>query len=240
LDSFSIRKALIDSVDDLNFPIKSVLVGEHLTAVETRSLGISATLRNNSDTNQISEAKNKNEHLTTAGLLQLLNSESCAESSIGLACLNSLIKKPDKYFISNAFTLIQDMSASKKIGLIGRFPFSAALMKQGAKCYIFEFDPHGDELPADSIPHYLPQCDIVIITGQTISNGTIDHVLKYATAAYKILLGPSAPLSSVLFDFGIDMIGGAWVRDAEQVKYHIASGASFRHLPGIELLTMMR
>ncbi|MDD2999427.1 MAG: DUF364 domain-containing protein, partial [Candidatus Riflebacteria bacterium] len=48
-----------------------------------------------------------------------------------------------------------------------------------------------------------------------------------------IVVGPSVPLSSALFDFGVDVIGGAWVEDEEEVCRKIAQGGAPRHLNGL-------
>ena len=45
-----------------------------------------------------------------------------------------------------------------------------------------------------------------------------------------ILVGPSVPLSPVLFDYGVDVIGGAWVEDEPDVYKKILQGASPRNM----------
>ncbi len=58
----------------------------------------------------------------------------------------------------------------------------------------------------------LPQADVVAITGTTLINHTIDELLAFcSTQALIGLLGPSTPLSSLLFDYGIDVLCGASV-----------------------------
>jgi uncharacterized protein (DUF4213/DUF364 family) len=54
------------------------------------------------------------------------------------------------------------------------------------------------------------------------------------------MLGPSTPLSPVLFDHGISVISGAQVVDVEAVLRTISQGATFRQVEGVRLLTMTR
>jgi uncharacterized protein (DUF4213/DUF364 family) len=58
--------------------------------------------------------------------------------------------------------------------------------------------------------------------------------------AYVIVLGPTAPLSPVLFDYGVDVISGTKVINPETVLRHVSQGATFRQMKGVRLLTMKK
>jgi uncharacterized protein len=56
-------------------------------------------------------------------------------------------------------------------------------------------------------------------------------------------LGPTTPLSEVLFDYGIDFLSGTRVADPEKVLKSISEGCHFRQLKkrgGVELLTLAK
>ena len=53
-----------------------------------------------------------------------------------------------------------------------------------------------------------------------------------------MLLGPSTPLTSVLFDYGVNVLSGVMVTDQDMVVNMISQGASFKQLRGVRLLTM--
>jgi hypothetical protein len=56
-----------------------------------------------------------------------------------------------------------------------------------------------------------------------------------------VMLGPSTPLSSVVFDFGISVLSGTWVADPERVLRSISEGATFQQIKrrgGLRLLSM--
>jgi hypothetical protein len=72
-------------------------------------------------------------------------------------------------------------------------------------------------------------------------NHTIEPLLGYCRPeALVIVIGPTVPLSSVLFDFGVDIISGARVADPALVLRQVGEGAGFREMRGIRRLTMRR
>ena len=87
----------------------------------------------------------------------------------------------------------------------------------------------------------LPQADVVGITGTAFTNQTIESLLSLCDAnAYVVVLGGTAPLSPVLFDYGISAISGTRVIDPETVLHCVSQGATFRQIKGVRLLTMER
>jgi uncharacterized protein (DUF4213/DUF364 family) len=58
--------------------------------------------------------------------------------------------------------------------------------------------------------------------------------------AYVVILGGTAPLSPVLFDYGIDATSGTRVIDSETAMRCVSQGATFRQIRGIRLLTMKK
>jgi uncharacterized protein (DUF4213/DUF364 family) len=55
-----------------------------------------------------------------------------------------------------------------------------------------------------------------------------------------LVLGPSTPLSPILFDHGAHLLSGSVVEDIESVLRAVAQGANFRqvHQQGVRLVTM--
>ena len=54
------------------------------------------------------------------------------------------------------------------------------------------------------------------------------------------MLGPSTPLSPVLFDYGLDTIGGAVAEDTEIVLTQVEQGAGFRKLKRVRTAVMAK
>ena len=57
-----------------------------------------------------------------------------------------------------------------------------------------------------------------------------------------ILLGPSVPLSPLLFEQGVDMLSGSIVTNVDQVLAVVMQGGNFRqvHRAGVRLVTITR
>jgi hypothetical protein len=69
----------------------------------------------------------------------------------------------------------------------------------------------------------------------------LDHLLTLCRpVAFVILLGGTAPLSPVLFDFHLDSICGTKVVDPDSVLKCVSQGANFRQIKGTRRLTMLK
>ena len=89
--------------------------------------------------------------------------------------------------------------------------------------------PHAGDLPAEEYVNVIPESDVVVATGVTFLNDTLEGLLKVKKpGAIFIVVGPSVPLSTVLFDYGVDIVGGAYAEDEDQVYKKILQGASPR------------
>jgi uncharacterized protein (DUF4213/DUF364 family) len=53
-----------------------------------------------------------------------------------------------------------------------------------------------------------------------------------------LLLGPSTPLSPVLFEYGVSALSGTLVVDIPAIVVGVSQGATFRQLTGRRLVTM--
>jgi len=87
----------------------------------------------------------------------------------------------------------------------------------------------------------LPQAEVVAITSTTLINHTLGGILDLISPhAYRMMLGPSTPLSTVLFDYGFDGISGSIVTDRDRVLSCIGQGANFRQVKGVRKVTLRR
>ncbi|MFQ6118241.1 MAG: Rossmann-like domain-containing protein [Candidatus Bipolaricaulia bacterium] len=75
----------------------------------------------------------------------------------------------------------------------------------------------------------LPQCDIAIITGTTVINKSIDHLLSLCRGEIAIA-GPTTPLSTVFANYGVSYLFGMKSRDADKVLKIISEGGGTRRL----------
>lgn len=103
-----------------------------------------------------------------------------------------------------------------------------------------ELHPREGDLPAAQAATVLPQADVVAITASAIVNHTIEPLLALCRpGATTMVLGPSAPLSPVLFRHGVTAIAGSLVVDIDAALRCLSQGATFRQMGGIRPVVMM-
>lgn len=113
--------------------------------------------------------------------------------------------------------------AGKTVGVVGHLGEIRRRYGDIARqLYVFELDPKDpSDLPAELEDELLPHCDIAIITGSSLVNGTLPHLLELCENAYTVLTGPSVPQCPALLDFGIDRLAGLCVTDRDGMRERI-------------------
>ena len=178
----------------------------------------------------------------TAELVQMAYSSSPLEAAIGMATINSLIEVDEKRCTQlNAGDLLAEKGRDKKVAIVGHFPFVPQLREVVKELWVIEKNPREGDFTEVASEELIPQADVVGITGTAFTNHTIERLLGMCNPqAYVVILGDTAPLSPVLFDYGIDAISGTKVVEPETVLRCVSQGATFRQIEGIRLLTMKR
>lgn len=231
--------------------VLQVVIGLHWTAVVTSTggrsqCGLASTLVTDHEHNDSPDVPDAGHLEKKSGLFlaEYARSESPLMRSIGVAAINSLLPVNEQSFIEqNAGQAIVQFGAGKHVVLVGRFPFIPELKAQVGDLTVLEENPLPGELPADSALEVIPDADVVAITGMTLLNRTLENLLSLcAQGSFVILLGPSAPLSPVLFDHKVDLICGSIVDDVPQVLLAVRQAANFRqvHQAGVRLVSMSR
>jgi len=175
-------------------------------------------------------------------LAELALSDSLTERSLGFAAINALLEVDEARCVDlNAEEAIIARGRGRRVAIVGHFPFVPKVREVAEKCWVLELNPGPDDLPAHMAPKIIPQADVVAITGMTLVNGTFDGLIALCRPdAYVLVLGPSTPLSPLLFDYGVDAISGTVVTDIPAVLTAVSQGATFRQITGRRLFTMTR
>ena len=230
-------------------PVGDVRIGTHWTAVVVdTSAGQRAGL---AATQMVHDLEHGRPAVREAGkligrdardLADLARSASLTERSVGFAALNALLTVDESACVDrNAEDLILERGRGRAVAVVGHFPFVPKVRDAARTCRILELNPGPGDLPAERAPEIIPQADVVAITGMTLINGTFESLaVMPRPGAFVVVLGPSTPLSPVLFDYGVDAISGAVVVDIPAALAAISQGANFRQIPGKRLLTMTR
>jgi hypothetical protein len=160
-----------------------------------------------------------------------------------VAAYNALLEHSDSEWAQmNAAQVILERGAGRRVVVIGHFPFVEDVRRAAEMCWVLELDPRPGDVHADRADELLPQADVVAITSTSLINHTFDDLIPLCRDdALVIMLGPSTPLTSVVFDAGVDVLSGTLVEDAERTLRSIAQGATFRQIKrrgGLRLVTM--
>lgn len=152
------------------------------------------------------------------------------EASMALAAVNSALNTEERVrtlyaedSMDRYYTQGLDFKG-KTVGLIGHLNGPPEMRREAKEVYIIEKSPQEGDYPDPACDWLLPRCDIVIITGSSLINKTLPHLLSLCRGAYTILTGPSVPLCPALLEQGIDRIAGMVVTDSEGMKNSVLSG----------------
>jgi uncharacterized protein (DUF4213/DUF364 family) len=124
--------------------------------------------------------------------------------------------------------------------VVGHFPFVEALRRRARHLTVLELSPREGDLPAAAAADEIPAADLVAITGTSLVNHTLDALLELARGKPVLLLGPSTPLSPLLFERGIWALCGSLAADPVAVLAWVRAGLSFRHCPGLRRVVLRR
>lgn len=181
-------------------------------------------------------------HKTARELAQYLLADHLLEASIGMAAVNAQIRVDEDLVVRGDIAdLLADKLSGKKLAVIGHFPLVEKLKPMAAKVWVIEQNPSAEDLDVEEGKKVIPESDVVVITGTALINRTLLPILDLCRKnAYKALLGPSVPLSPVLFRYGIDLLSGSRVVDAGKVLAYISQGACFQQIQGVEKISLAR
>jgi uncharacterized protein (DUF4213/DUF364 family) len=165
--------------------------------------------------------------------------------TLKIAVLNALssrfIKTPEYTLLENTDPIdLIDLSPGKTITVVGAFrSYIQKISSSGNKLFVLEF--HQETLAeehrsffvhANKYKEVLPVSEIVIITGLTLVNNTLDNLLKVIPPqAQVIVTGPSGNiLPDVLFSHGVHIIGAMRIKDPELLFTLVGEAAAGYHL----------
>jgi len=140
----------------------------------------------------------------------------------------------------------------ENVVVVGAFvPFLKSLKQARQQFTVLEMDPatlKPDELPyfrpADQADAVLPSADVVLITGTTLVNDTLEHLLGLCQpAARVVVVGPTVGLlPDAFWRRGVDVLGGIRVTAPDAFLDVLAEGGSGYHFFGrsAEKVVLMR
>jgi len=224
-------------------PVRAVLVGAHWTVVCSRRCGLASTVVDDRPHAHVQVRDAGRLHRKSAReLAEYARSDRLLEASIGVAAINSLMEVDEQAAVEiNAAEIIGKYGAGRCVALVGHFPFIPKLREAAARLWVIELHPGEGEYPASAAADLIPRADVVALTGSSLINHTLDRLLSLCRPGIPVIvLGPSTPLSPVLFDHGATILSGARVMDEDAVLRAVGQGATFQQVEGVRLLTVSK
>jgi uncharacterized protein len=239
-------KIIDDLISTLNFdaPVRDIRQGVFHTGVLTRYCGLAATLPRDALKQEGPLVREPGFLLdkTSRDLAQMVYSESLLEAAIGMATINSLLEV-DLHSCSelNAAEVILEKGEGKKVAIVGHFPFLPRVREKAKALWVIEKNPREGDFNETEADRFIPQADVVALTGTSLTNHTLPHLLELCNPrAFIIMLGDTVPLSPVLFDYGVHALSGTRVMDTDLALRCVSQGANFRQIKGTKKLTMVK
>ncbi|MBU4189927.1 MAG: DUF364 domain-containing protein [Candidatus Thermoplasmatota archaeon] len=172
---------------------------------------------------------------------KLAHSWNLTESSIGVAGINALIKPKNYKELEISNYILKIAQNYNKIGIVGLFWPWVKKFPSEKEVFIFEKRAYLSTLerltgvnilPDSSEEDIIPKCDLVIISGSTFVNKTIERLLELSQG-YTMIIGPTTILSPVLFDYNVDALAGVVVTDPEKALRIVSQGGGRRELEDV-------
>jgi uncharacterized protein (DUF4213/DUF364 family) len=241
----SILHNILSSLKD-DYKVSDIRTCVYWTAVTSLRCGLASTMAASlfpSEGHQVECAGNL---LPTGAkeLARLSLSSRTLEAAIGIATINSMLPIDESLCIDlNAEAEIRARGKGKRVAIIGHFPFVKRLRTDAKELWTFELPGRGrpGDYSSNEIETLLPQAEVVAITSTTLINHTLGGLLDLiAPSAYKMMLGPSTPLSPVLFDYGFDALSGSIDINRDLLLNCISQGANFRQVQGVRKVIIRR
>jgi len=231
---------LISSLGD-DSPIREIHTCVFWTAVVSRNCGLASTFHEERLHHRAVRSVGNLRHKSALELSEYARSDNLLEASIGMAAINSLIDINEaKCVEENAFDVLIRKGRGMNIAIVGHFPWVPKLREAAKELWVIEQRPQEGDLPAEAAEYILPQADVVGITGTSFINHTIERLLELSKRSFTVIVGPTSPLSPILFDYGVDVVGGVKVIEPRNTIRSISEGAIFRQVQGVKLVTMVR
>jgi uncharacterized protein (DUF4213/DUF364 family) len=172
------------------------------------------------------------------------------KKAIGIATMNALSSAyweghdPEGYVIKKGVDAFDELEIPEDahVTVVGALiPVLKTLKKRGKPFSILEMDPRTlkeDEMefyvPMQEAPAAIARADVLLVTGTTLINDTLEGILGHAKPGANILLvGPTASmLPEAFFARGVHSIGGITVTKPDALLDVLAEGGSGYHFFG--------
>ena len=233
--SWDLYDALIDGIPS-DLTVDECIIGLNWTFVRSGDLaGIAMTCQGSSATGL---ANGSHIGRSLRDVAYGLKSWDMLQASVGMAACNAWYNSPNKMHSyglgqgipqegagESIFNEPLESFEGKKVAVVGHFPLVEKQLGRKCSLSILEREPEGADFLDSACEYILPEQDFVFITGMTLTNKTLPRLLSLCRHAKTTLVGPSATISPILFDFGVDCIAGFYITDIDLTRSMVSQAA---------------
>jgi uncharacterized protein len=231
-----VRETLLTAISDHSVVIEDVNLFRHWVVVKAgrweMSTCFSATpgLTEDSGDTWLGDLIGKNAAETAQ---QYLAANDVLKIAVGMACLKCVIPLVSEFSESSAFAPFSEETKTRSSCFIGHFQEAATWREEGRPVSIVELLPKPGDIHWDDSHQVLSQAEIVFMTGLTLVNGTFGEVVRRTPGAkIRVIMGPTVPLTPVLFNLGLHWLGTCRILDiAKTLRYFGQGGGSIKYAP---------
>ena len=226
-----IYRRLVDAIPE-GQPVTACIAGLVWSLVEVGGhAGLALTLHDGVFESQLPGSIDGAE---TRWLAERITSWNMFEAGLALGAVNSWFNRKDRVeeltgrpVVGERGTRLFERLGRRfeggSVAVVGHFPHLEPL-RDRCSLTILERRPMGGDLPDQASEYLLGGQDCVCITGSAVANKTLPRLLELSRDAYVVLVGPSVPLSPVLFDYGVDLLAGTVVLDPQGARAAVQQG----------------
>jgi uncharacterized protein (DUF4213/DUF364 family) len=143
------------------------------------------------------------------------------EMALGVAAINAHYNRFDLAGeMGNGVQTFRDEAG--RVVVIGAFPGLSEILPNPQ---VIETDPRPGEYPTIAMDTLLPGCAAAVVASSSLVNRNLPRILRLAQGARIALVGPVTPLTSRLYAYGLDILGGLVIRDPKGLAEAIRAGA---------------
>ena len=189
----------------------------------------------------------KTDHIKAQDLVSSFPSHEPIKTAVSIATLNALSATCWEHGLKGPYEIQRNMDAQdavrmpegSSVAVVGALvPTLRALKVRGGTWWVIEKDP--TTLKEDEKPHYVSteksdeiirRADVLIITGATLVTHTLEKILQAVGPNTEVaVMGPTAGfLPEPLFERGVRVVGGVWVKKPDHLLDVLAAGGSGYH-----------
>lgn len=226
---------LINGIQD-DIKVESIFVGAHWVGVKSE-MGLGIAMRM-ADAHIKPDFVGKIKGMKLKDLASYIKSWDMHAASLGTAAVNSFYngKNNQKNLITNTpnnekdksvFDLVYDKVKGKNVTVIGHFP-NLAKLSEICNLTILERKPFENDLPDMACEYILHEQDYLFATGVTLINKTYPRLAELAEKAVKYMVGPSTPLTNIMFKHNADVLAGSVFTNEKEAAELFIEGAQLR------------